>query len=259
MEDLLQRTSVSPSCLLGCGYRAYNDVLSTVVIISACDMRKLLCRSFVWRSESWVRTVGTRSCNLLNTNQTKKSCSTIRYEDAWGERRYSSYSFSFSALDGGQWSAARPGRDLPPGKGPPVPIVQEAGWTPEPVWIQRLEEKSFRLCRGSNLNHPVVQPVARHYTDWATRLTTNLTPSPNIACWFLSKLTQLICKSFRDCINCGGYSFETRSSDQLNSMPLALNSPWRSEEIHTADWHAGRFSNWVTLKCKTYFRFAKLL
>jgi hypothetical protein len=32
---------------------------------------------------------------------------------------------------------------LPPGKGPPVRIVQEAGWAPEPVWIQRLEEKSF--------------------------------------------------------------------------------------------------------------------
>jgi hypothetical protein len=40
------------------------------------------------------------------------------------------------------------GRDLGPGKGPPVPIVQEAGWGPEPVWIQRLQEKSFRLCWG---------------------------------------------------------------------------------------------------------------
>jgi hypothetical protein len=32
---------------------------------------------------------------------------------------------------------------LPPGKGPPLPIVQEAGWAPEPVWTQRLEGKSF--------------------------------------------------------------------------------------------------------------------
>jgi hypothetical protein len=32
---------------------------------------------------------------------------------------------------------------LPPGRGPPVPIVQEAGWAPKPVWTQRLEEKSF--------------------------------------------------------------------------------------------------------------------
>jgi hypothetical protein len=43
---------------------------------------------------------------------------------------------------GGEWSASRPGRPLPPGKGPAVPIVQEAGWAPEPVWTQSLEEKS---------------------------------------------------------------------------------------------------------------------
>jgi hypothetical protein len=60
-----------------------------------------------------------------------------------GGEEYSSYSFTTSALDGGEWSASRPGRDLPPGKGPPLPIVQEAGWAPEPVWTQRLEEKSF--------------------------------------------------------------------------------------------------------------------
>jgi hypothetical protein len=30
-----------------------------------------------------------------------------------------------------------------PGKVPPVPIVQKAGWAPEPVWTQKLEEKSL--------------------------------------------------------------------------------------------------------------------
>jgi hypothetical protein len=55
-----------------------------------------------------------------------------------------------------------------PGERTSVPIVQEAGWAPEPVWTQRIEEKSFHLCRGSNLDRPVVQSVARHYTDWAT-------------------------------------------------------------------------------------------
>jgi hypothetical protein len=48
----------------------------------------------------------------------------------FGERRCCSYSFSTSALDGGEWSSSRPGRTLAPGKGPPVPIVQEAGWAP---------------------------------------------------------------------------------------------------------------------------------
>jgi hypothetical protein len=47
----------------------------------------------------------------------------------------------------GEWSASRPGRALPSGKGPPVPIVQEAGWTPEPVWTQRIEEISFASTR----------------------------------------------------------------------------------------------------------------
>jgi hypothetical protein len=84
------------------------------------------------------------------------------------ERMYSSYSFTTSALDGGEWSASRPGRALPPGKGPPVPIVQEAGWAPEPVWTQMLEEKSFAPAGDRT-------PIARiyyynnllsHYTKW---------------------------------------------------------------------------------------------
>jgi hypothetical protein len=54
---------------------------------------------------------------------------------------------------------------LPPGKGPPVPIVQEAGWAPEPVWLQRLEEKSSAPVGDRT---PIVQPVVRHYTAWAT-------------------------------------------------------------------------------------------
>ena len=36
------------------------------------------------------------------------------------------------ALDGGGWSTPRCGR-FTPGKDP-VPIVQEAGWAPGPVW-----------------------------------------------------------------------------------------------------------------------------
>jgi hypothetical protein len=72
-----------------------------------------------------------------------------------------------SALDGGEWSVSRPGRASPPGKGPPVPIVQEAGCTPEPVWTQ-VRGKILCPCRESNLDRPVVQPVVRHYTAWAT-------------------------------------------------------------------------------------------
>jgi hypothetical protein len=70
----------------------------------------------------------------------------------------------------GEWSASRLGRAVAPRKGPPVTIVQEGGWALEPVWTQRLQEKSFHLCQGSNLDCPVVQSVARHYSDWANRL-----------------------------------------------------------------------------------------
>jgi hypothetical protein len=90
----------------------------------------------------------------------KVRCPAARHGGAWGERRYSSYSFLTSALDGGEWSASRPGRALSPGKGPPESIVQEAGWAPEPVWTQSLEEKSSVGDRT-----PVVQSVVRRYTD----------------------------------------------------------------------------------------------
>ena len=43
------------------------------------------------------------------------------------------YCFMTMALEGGEGSASRPGRSLSPGKDT-VPIVQEAGWAPGPVW-----------------------------------------------------------------------------------------------------------------------------
>jgi hypothetical protein len=41
------------------------------------------------------------------------------------------------------------------------PIGQEAGWAPEPVWTQRLEEKPSASVGDRT---PVVQFVVRHYT-----------------------------------------------------------------------------------------------
>jgi hypothetical protein len=52
-----------------------------------------------------------------------------------GERRYSSYSFSTSALDGGESSVSRLGCSLALG-------------TPETVWTQRLQEKIFSSLLG---------------------------------------------------------------------------------------------------------------
>jgi hypothetical protein len=54
---------------------------------------------------------------------------------AQGERMYSSYSFSISVLDWGEWSASRPGRALPPEIGFSAPIGQEAGWGSMKIFI----------------------------------------------------------------------------------------------------------------------------
>jgi hypothetical protein len=53
---------------------------------------------------------------------------------ALGGEKYSSYSSSTSALDG--VSGHAPAALYTRGKHPQVPIVQEAGWAPEPVWTQ---------------------------------------------------------------------------------------------------------------------------
>jgi hypothetical protein len=54
----------------------------------------------------------------------KQSSPATRHGGAWGERRYSSYSFLTSALDGGKWSASRPGHALPRGKDPRYPLYR---------------------------------------------------------------------------------------------------------------------------------------
>jgi hypothetical protein len=60
---------------------------------------------------------------LQREESEKKSGPITRHGGTLGERRYSSYSFLTSALEGGEWSASRPGRSLDPGKEPPVPTV----------------------------------------------------------------------------------------------------------------------------------------
>jgi hypothetical protein len=95
-------------------------------------------------------------CNTLAFYGAKLKLKLSQYKP-WrrlGERRYSSYSYSTSALHGGEWSGSRPGRAWAPRKGPPVPIVQEAGWAPEPVWTQRLEEKSLSPLPGIEPRSP---------------------------------------------------------------------------------------------------------
>jgi len=68
-----------------------------------------------------------------------------------------------AALEGDEWSAAHPGRTLPPGK------------TRYPFY-RRLGEPQHRSGRAENLvpsgiRSRTVQPVVSRYTDWATRPT----------------------------------------------------------------------------------------
>ena len=60
-----------------------------------------------------------------------------------------------AALEGGEWSAARPGRTLPPGEDP-VPILQEAGWAPGSVWTGGKSRPHW----DSILDRPVRSSVA---------------------------------------------------------------------------------------------------
>jgi hypothetical protein len=59
---------------------------------------------------------------------------------------YSSYSFTTLPLDGVSGQHHTLAALYPWGKDPPVPTVQEAGWAPEPVWTQTLEEKSLAFA-----------------------------------------------------------------------------------------------------------------
>jgi hypothetical protein len=76
--------------------------------------------------------------------------------EAYGGRGgYSSYSYLTSALEGGKWSASRPGGALPPRKGPPVSIHWIGGWVGPRVGLDvGARRKILCLCRGSNPGRP---------------------------------------------------------------------------------------------------------
>jgi hypothetical protein len=73
--------------------------------------------------------------------------------------------FLTSALDGGEWSASLPGR-FHPGKSPWYPLDRRLGG-PHSRSGRYGEDKS--LASAGN-RPPAGLPVARRYTDWASRL-----------------------------------------------------------------------------------------
>jgi hypothetical protein len=109
--------------------------------------------------------------NVSSMSRRHEFCKTVRQfhkkpVEAQGDRRYSSYSLTTLAVDGGVCSASRPCCALPPGERPPHWI---GGWVgPSAGLDSEVRVKILCLCRRSNLDCPVVQSVTRHYTDWAT-------------------------------------------------------------------------------------------
>jgi hypothetical protein len=84
-----------------------------------------------------------------------------------GERRYSSYSFSTSALDGVNGQHHTPAALLPPGERTPGTHCTGVWVDPRAGLDTEARGKILLPRRGSNPDHPVFQPVVRHYTAWA--------------------------------------------------------------------------------------------
>jgi hypothetical protein len=56
----------------------------------------------------------------------------------------------------------------PPSKDPRYPLYKGLSEPQSRSGHRGQRRKSFRFCRGSNLDCPIVQSVARQYTDWPT-------------------------------------------------------------------------------------------
>jgi hypothetical protein len=71
---------------------------------------------------------------------------------------------AMKALDGGEWSASRPGRFTPRERAPGTHWI--GGWVgPRAVLDAVVKRKIPSPNRESNPRTPVIQPVAQRYTD----------------------------------------------------------------------------------------------
>jgi hypothetical protein len=83
-----------------------------------------------------------------------------------GEWRYSSTHSLTSALDGGEWSASRPGRFIH--REGALGTYWIGDWVgPRAVLDVVVKKKIPSPRQESNSRTPIFQPVAQRYTDWA--------------------------------------------------------------------------------------------
>jgi hypothetical protein len=89
-----------------------------------------------------------------------------RHEGVLGEWMYSYTHSLTSALDGGEWSASRPGHFTSRERVAGTHWI--GGWVgPRAVLDAVVKRKIPSHRRESNPRTPIVQPVAQRYTDWA--------------------------------------------------------------------------------------------
>jgi hypothetical protein len=87
-----------------------------------------------------------------------------RHDGVLGEWRYSSTHSLTSALDGGEWSASRPGRFTSRKRSPGTQWI--GGWVgPRAILDAVVKRKIPSSRRESNSRTPIVQPVAQRCTD----------------------------------------------------------------------------------------------
>jgi hypothetical protein len=85
-----------------------------------------------------------------------------RHEGVLGEWRYSSTHSLTSALDGGEWSASRPGHFTPKERAPGTHWI--GGWVGSRTVLEAVMKRKIPSTRReSNPITPIVQPVAQSY------------------------------------------------------------------------------------------------
>jgi hypothetical protein len=104
---------------------------------------------FLLKSEQNKLTLPIKTCKRFCAYLENEGNIPVHYDmKAYGGVDVYIHVFLTSALVGGEWSDSSSGR-FTLGETAPVPIWQEAGWTPEPVWTARRREYS---CPYRNSN-----------------------------------------------------------------------------------------------------------
>jgi hypothetical protein len=125
----------------------YMESIQSTGMVEHTSQSNLPCPNS-WTQRASMLTAGTITILL------KAFSDSILTEYIWGSGGIAP-PFLTTALDGNEWLASCPGRFIP-GQRFPVPIVQETGWTLEPLWRRG---KSCP-CRESNPGSPRDVPCA---------------------------------------------------------------------------------------------------